>query len=137
MDDIEEQIRRIATEQFSRSGGPGGQNVNKVNTKVTLRIPVNDLGLTEEEHARLADRLAGRLNADGELVIHSADTRSQGTNRDIALQRAARLIEEALKTPRRRRPTKPSKAARERRLDAKRRRSLRKHQRKRPSRDDD
>ena len=65
---LSESIATAATEQFSRSGGPGGQNVNKVNTQVTLRVPLDNLGLSAEELERVLRRLSNRCSADGELV---------------------------------------------------------------------
>ena len=129
-------IEDLASLQFSRSGGPGGQNVNKVNTKVTLRIPLNELGLSGEELERLKDSLSSRVNDKCELVIHCMETRSQKTNRTLALNRAAELVSKALEPPVHRRKTRPSGAARRRRLEAKRRRSVIKHERRKPSRDD-
>jgi ribosome-associated protein len=114
-------IREAAEIICSRSGGPGGQNVNKVNTKVTLRIRVDGLsGLTEAEQARLREVLAGRLTGEGEIVIAACEERSQRTNRERAFARLEALVIDAARLPKRRRPTAPSRAAREKRLQLKR-----------------
>ena len=128
-DALIETIQRISRQEVSRSGGPGGQNVNKVNTQVTLRVPLGQLGLPDDDRERVARRLANRCNESGELVIQVSDTRSQHANREIAVERAAELITTALRRPKRRRPTRPSAAARERRLNGKRRRSRTKQNR--------
>lgn len=127
-----ESIVRVCTEQFSRSSGPGGQNVNKVNTRVTLRIPVSELDLSEDESLRVHELLANRINLHDELVIHSSETRSREKNRGLALSRAVELIDTARRPVLRRRATRPSRAARERRLQQKRLTSRRKRDRRRP-----
>jgi ribosome-associated protein len=107
-------------ESFIRASGPGGQNVNNVATAVQLRLDLaRSLSLPEEARARLA-RLAGRrLTQDGVLVITAQRYRTQARNRQDALDRLVELIRRALCPPTPRRPTKPSKAANERRLKAK------------------
>ncbi|MFP4301843.1 MAG: alternative ribosome rescue aminoacyl-tRNA hydrolase ArfB [Spirochaetaceae bacterium] len=125
-------IRRSATEEFSRSGGPGGQNVNKTSTKVVLRVPVGELALSEEEKERVLRRLSNRLNREGELVIHSSETRSQTTNRYRAEARAYALLRDAATPQKKRRKTRPSKAARERRIEEKKRRGEKKRMRRDP-----
>jgi len=131
-DDLEREIRSSARESFSRSGGPGGQNVNKVSTQVTVHVPLGELSLSEEELARVRDRLAGRITGDDELVVQCSQTRSQVRNREIALARAVSLIGSAVVPPAPRRPTRPGRAARERRMEAKRRRGERKRLRRPP-----
>ena len=122
--ELEELVRRLAQFSFSRAGGPGGQNVNKVSSRVTARLELASLpGLDSGKRARLAARLGRRVNAEGLLQVSARDTRDQARNREIAVRRLAELLEAALREPRRRRATRPSAGARERRLTDKRRRS--------------
>ena len=110
-------------ESFIRSSGPGGQNVNKLSTAVQLRFDVrHSPSLTDEVRARL-ERLAGRrLTNDGVLVITAQSHRTQERNRADALDRLTELIRAAAVRPVPRRPTRPTKASRRRRIEAKKRR---------------
>ncbi|MBB6429048.1 alternative ribosome rescue aminoacyl-tRNA hydrolase ArfB [Algisphaera agarilytica] len=120
---------------FSRGGGPGGQNVNKVNTHATLTLPLEALenAMPAWAFARLCDA-AGRYLADKppRLVIHASDSRSQLANRRSCVLKLRQLIVAAMNRPRIRRPTRPSAAAKQRRLDAKKHRSQIKSQRRAP-----
>ena len=123
---IEEAVRASAAFTFARSGGPGGQNVNKVSSKAVLRLPLGRFsgaaGLSEAEGARMRGKLGRRLNERGDLVLTVQDTRDQAKNREIAVQRAAALVAAALRQPRRRVRTRPSAGSREARLASKKRR---------------
>ena len=109
-------------ESFVRAGGPGGQHVNTTSSAVQLRFDVRrSPSLPDDVRARL-ERLAGhRLTRDGVLVLQSQGQRSQKRNREEALERLVELVRVAARPPVKRKPTKPSKASKQRRLDSKKR----------------
>lgn len=106
--------------QASRSSGPGGQNVNKVNSKIELRFNIQESKLlTEDQKEILIAKLATKINTDGYLVVVSQRDRSQLVNKDDAILKAIHLIEKALKPVKPRKRTKPTKSSVEKRLTAK------------------
>ena len=121
---LHESIQNNYQMTFARSGGNGGQNVNKVNTKVHLVVPVTAIGgITEVERNRIRLNLASILNKDDCLFLDVDDERYQERNREIALARLENRIVQALVIPKRRRPTKPTRASKERKLKLKKIRS--------------
>jgi len=109
--------------QYARGGGPGGQNVNKLNTKAELWVPITAMiGLTERARERLVSLAGHRLTQAGEIHIASDTRRTQEANRAEVFERLRELMIQAKHEPKRRRKTKPSRAAKQRWLDAKKRR---------------
>lgn len=120
----------------SRSGGPGGQHVNKTSSKVNLHWDVaNTSALSSAERDRVMRRLGTRINAEGILTVAVDTERSQHQNREIARERLARLVREALREPKVRVPTKASLAAKRRRVEEKSRRAALKRNRRDPGPD--
>lgn len=115
---------------FDRGGGPGGQHVNKVSTRVTLLFDFDGCDLlTPVEKNRLREKLVNRLSADGRLRIVADEERSQSANRENAAARLMQILAAALYTPRDRRPTRPTAGSRRRRLADKKKRSETKQRR--------
>lgn len=104
----------------SRSGGPGGQNVNKVNSKVSLRfdVPKSEI-LSEEDKAKISEKLANRMSNEGVLIITAQHSRSQLKNKEAAIAKFNELMEKAFQRKKIRRRTKPSKGAVQKRLTSK------------------
>lgn len=113
----------------SRSGGPGGQNVNKLETRVTVRLDLSSPSLDDARRALIRKRLATRVSRAGVLSVTSQRHRTQAANREAAVARLVELLRDALEERAVRRPTRPGRAARARRLQGKRLRSRRKRER--------
>lgn len=116
--------------RVSRSSGAGGQHVNKTSSRVEIfwNIPASR-ALSDEQRARLLDKLSSRLTTEGSIRVVASDLRSQSRNRDLAEQRLAELVRCALIVPRKRKPTRPTRAAKEARLESKKKHSSKKRER--------
>lgn len=113
-------LQKELTFTSARSSGPGGQNVNKVNTKVILRFSIqNSEILSEEERGILLRKLANKITKDGSLILSCQEKRSQVQNKELVIQKFLDLIDKSLKKPKARKSTKPSKTSREKRLQKK------------------
>jgi len=114
----------------SRSSGPGGQHVNKVSTKMELRFHVaNSMLLTDSEKELINEKLSGRINIAGELIVVSQSERSQLQNKEKAIEKFYILITRALTPRKKRKPTRPPRVAKEERLEAKRQHGEKKERR--------
>lgn len=117
---------------YARSSGPGGQNVNKVNSKAVLRWrPLTSPNLREDVRTRFVARYSGKLTTEGELVLSSERFRDQRQNIDDCLEKVREMLLSVARPPKTRKKTKPSRASKERRLDSKRRDSAKKQNRRR------
>ena len=118
----------------SKSSGPGGQSVNTTDSKIELRWDVvGTSALSETQRARVLERLGSRITKDGVLILSSSEQKSQQRNREAAYARLRALVSEAIEPPRVRRPTRRTRASKERRLQAKKHRGEVKKLRKPPS----
>jgi ribosome-associated protein len=125
--------RREVVVEYSRAAGPGGQHVNKTETRVTLRFDlVRSPSIPEADRARMAERLRARLTKSGEILVSSGARRDRTQNLTDAFERLAALLRQAYTKPKKRKKTRPSKGAKERRLQDKRSVAGRKQSRRTP-----
>lgn len=116
--------------RVSRASGAGGQHVNKTSSRVEIFWNVlSSRALSDEQRSRVREKLTSRLTTDGSIRVVASDMRSQTRNRELAEERLAELIARSLIVPKKRRPTKPTKASREARLDTKKKHSSKKRER--------
>lgn len=116
--------------RVSRSSGAGGQHVNKTSSRVEIFWSIQaSKAISEGERARLIDKLRSKLTTDGSIRVVASDMRSQSRNRELAEERLAELVRRALMIPRKRRPTRPTKASKEARLEGKKRQANKKRDR--------
>ncbi len=126
-------LKRELVFSASRSSGPGGQNVNKVNTKVTVRWDVMvSQAISEEARTLLLQKLAGKLTSEGVLVLSAQDKRSQLDNKEAVIAKIDRLLKKAFEKKKARKATKPSKGAKAKRVDQKKKHGDKKKWRQRP-----
>ncbi|PKV48423.1 ribosome-associated protein [Aquimarina sp. MAR_2010_214] len=117
-----------------RSSGAGGQHVNKVSSKIELTFDIKtSSGLTDDEKLRLSQKLSSRLTKSGVLLLQCGDSRSQHRNKELVIKRLLDILKANLYITKKRKQTKPSKAAIKKRLDSKQKHSLKKANRKKPS----
>ena len=116
--------------RVSRSSGAGGQHVNKTSSRVEIFWNARtSRAVTEDQRTRLLERLASRLTTEGSIRVVASDMRSQSRNRDLAEERLVETLRRALAVPKKRRPTRPTKASKEARLESKKRQSHKKRER--------
>ncbi|WP_109097215.1 alternative ribosome rescue aminoacyl-tRNA hydrolase ArfB [Aquimarina sp. AU58] len=117
-----------------RSSGAGGQHVNKVSSKIELALDIKtSAGFTDDEKLRLSQKLSSRLTKSGVLLLQCGDSRSQHRNKELVIKRLLEILKANLYIPKKRKQTKPSRAAIKKRLDSKQKHSLKKANRKKPS----
>lgn len=121
------ELHKEVNYKTSRSSGAGGQNVNKVSTKVLLLFNVeNSRALNKKEKEIINNKLSNRINSEGFLQLQCDETRSQLKNKEIVFSRLVAMLQEVLKPVKKRKPSKPSKAAIQKRIDAKKKQSQKK-----------